>query len=108
MRDRINIKKEMIPYSFDIALGMEKFNLKFDYNKIADLFTVSLKKDGELLCENEPIIYGVPLFQDIYKAGIFPILSIVPYDESELETEITYENFAKTVFLTIDNKGGTV
>ncbi len=105
MRDRIKIKKEMIPYSFDISFGMEKFNLEFDYNKKADLFTVSLKRNGTLLCKNEPIIYGVPLFQDVYEAGIFPILSIVAFDESGMETEVTYDNFMKTVFLTIDNKG---
>ena len=45
MRDRIPIKKDLIPYGFDIILGSDKFNLRFAYNKAADLFTCRLKRD---------------------------------------------------------------
>lgn len=103
MRDRIIVKKELIPYGFNIALGKEKFNMRFAYNKQADLFTVSLYRDGKLLCQAEPIIYGVPLFRDIYESGTFPMPDIVPYDESGQEQSVTWENFGETVFLTIDN-----
>lgn len=103
MRDRIIVKKELIPYGFNIALGREKFNMRFAYNEQADLFTVSLYRDGKLLCYAEPVIYGVPLFHDIYESGMFPMLDIVPYDESGQEQSVTWENFGETVFLTIDN-----
>lgn len=103
MRDRIIVKKEQIPYRFSIALGMDKFSMRFAYNKQADLFTISLYRGEKLLCSNEPIIYGVPLFGDIYDSGIFPMLDIVPLDESGNETAVTYKNFGETVFLTIDN-----
>lgn len=103
MRDRIIVKKKQIPYGFYIALGKIKFNLRFSYNRSADLFTVSLYRDGILLCANEPLIYGVPLFNDIYRSGSFPMMIIVPYDESGNEEKITWENFGETVFLTIDN-----
>ncbi len=105
MKDRILIKKDLIPYGFNIALGKEKFNMKFDYNKQSDLFTVSLYRDGVLLCDSEPIIYGVSLFQDVYQSGRFPVLDIIPLDESGSEQEVTWENFGNTVFLTI-NSGG--
>ena len=59
MRDRIIVKKDQIPYGFHIALGKEKFNLRFRYNQASDLFTVSLYRDGVLLCASEPVIYGV-------------------------------------------------
>ena len=62
MRDRIIVKKELIPYGFNIALGKDKFNMRFAYNQQAGLFTVSLYRDGILLCADEPIIYGVPSF----------------------------------------------
>lgn len=102
MRDRIPIKKELIPYGFDIILGAEKFNLRFAYNQSVDLFTCSLKKDGVLLgCD--ALIYGIPLFEDIYRSGDFPMVTIEPTDESNEESEITYENFTNTVFLTINN-----
>ena len=103
MRDRIIVKKEQISYGFYIALGKDKFNLRFSYNTQEDLFTVSLYRDGKLLCYVEPIIYGVPLFRDVYEAGLFPALDIVPLDESGQEQEVTWENFGETVFLTIDN-----
>lgn len=106
MRDRINVKKELIPYGFHIALGKEKFNLRFDYNRALDLFTVSLYRDGTALCLNEPLIYGVPLFADIYRSGAFPMVSIVPIDESGNEETVTWENFGKTVFLTLENGRG--
>lgn len=103
MRDRIIVKKEQIPYGFYIALGKEKFNLRFHYNKAADLFAVSLYRDGVLLCAGEPVIYGVPLFKDVYESGRFPAVRIVPWDESGNEQEVTWENFGSTVFLTLEN-----
>lgn len=101
MRDRILIEKELIPYSFDILLGSEWFNLDFQYNNTADLFTVTLSKDDVILVYNEPIVYGVPLFADLYQSGVFPMLDIVAYDESEQENTVTWDNFNETVFLTV-------
>lgn len=103
MRDRILVKKELIPYGFYIALGREKFNMQFAYNRQSDLFTISLLRDGVLLCEAEPIVYGVPLFQDVYDSRTFPALQVVPVDESGQDQAVTWENFGETVFLTINN-----
>lgn len=101
MRDRILVEKSMIPYSFDILLGSEWFNLEFHYNKTADLFTVTLSKDEEVLVYDEPVMYGVTMFSDLYQSGIYPMLDIVPWDESKQETAVTWDNFNETVFLTI-------
>lgn len=102
MRDRIIIEKTMLPYSFDILLGAEQYELEFLYNKTADMITVTLSKDEKILVYNEPLIYGVPLFSDLYTRGDFPALDIVPYDESKQESKVTYDNIGTTVFLTID------
>lgn len=102
MRDRIEINKDLIPYSFDVLLGAEWFTLEIHYNEIADLFTVSLSKDNDVIVHNEPVIYGVPLFTDLYQSGIYPPLEIVPLDESGQETEVTWDNLNSTVFLTIE------
>lgn len=101
MRDRILVDKNLLPYSFDILLGAEWFELEFHYNKAADLFTVTLSKDESVIVHNEPIIYGVTLFSDLYQSGKYPMLDIVPIDESGQETAVTYDNFNETVFLTI-------
>lgn len=104
MRDIIEVEKELMPYNFSIALAGEEFNMAMDYNKTADLFTCTLSKNGEVLVYNEPLVYGKELFADVYRAGAFPALAIVPLDESGNENAITYENFGKTVFLTIDDQ----
>jgi hypothetical protein len=86
------------------VLAGEEFNLDFAYNSKADLFTCTLSKDDEVLVYNEPVIYGVEMFADVYKSGLFPMVAIVPLDEAGNETAVTYENFGKTVFLTIDDE----
>ena len=101
MRDRIEIEKDQIPYSFDILLADEEFELGIYYNQRHDLFTIELIKNGETLAY-EPIIYGVPLFQDVFQES-FPALQIVPLDEAGIEVEVNFENMNETVFLTIDN-----
>lgn len=106
MKDRIEVDKELIPYNFDIDLtGGGWFNLEFHYNETADLFTVTLSQDGVVLVYDEPIVYGHSLFSDVYQSGTYPSIDIVPLDESGQETSVTYDNFNKTVFLTIDNVG---
>lgn len=104
MRDVIEIEKELLPYNFDIELAGEEFNIEIFYNKAADLFTATLMKDDEVLVYNEPIVYGVELFADVYISDKFPMISIVPYDQSGQENAVTYENFGETVLLTIDDE----
>ena len=105
-KDRITITKDLIPYSFNILLGDELFTLTVNYNKTHDFFTVGLKKNGETICEGEPLVYGFPLFRDIYLAGKFPCLDIIPKDESGDQNSVTFDNLSETVFLTVDNIGG--
>lgn len=104
MHDRLTINKELIPYNFSVVLGSEMFEIDVDYNETADLFTLTLYKD-DVLIATEPIIYNVPLFNDIYMVGRYPILTIIPLDESNQETAVTWDNFDTTVFLCVDNKG---
>lgn len=103
MRDIIEIEKEEIPYNFDIVLDNDEYNLEFQYNQISDLFTCTLSKEDEVLVYNEPLIYGVPLFNDIDDSENFPYIRLIPYDISQQENEVTYKNFEETVFLTIDD-----
>lgn len=103
VRDRITINKSLIPYKFDITLAGEVFQLGIKYNEFADMFTVSLTKDKELICSGESVVYGVPLFQDIYVSGKYPALRIVPLDESRENNTVTWNNLEETVFLIIDN-----
>lgn len=102
-RDIIGINKSLIPYSFDIILAGEMFEIGVKYNEYADLFTLSLTKNKELICTGEPVVYGVPLFRDVYVSAKYPALRIVPYDESKECREATWDNLGETVFLIVDN-----
>jgi hypothetical protein len=104
MRDRIEIKKSLIPYNFDIPLPDELYAVSVSYNETGDLFVIKLSKDGEILCSGEPLIYGVPLFEDIANDK-FPKIVIMPLDESENYNRVTFNNFNDTVFLTVSYGG---
>lgn len=103
MRDYIPINKELIPYSFDILLGGTMFNLKVKYNRTKDLFTVDVYRGNETVCYAEPIVYGIPLFKDVFMVEKYPCLDIIPLDLSGNTNRVTYENFYNTVFLYVDN-----
>lgn len=104
MRDYIEINKELVPYQFNILLADEWFGLYISYNKTADMFTVGLYKDDELIA-SEPLILGEPLFRDIFQPDRFPAIVLVPYDPSGNAKKVTFENLGESVFLTIDDEG---
>lgn len=103
-KDRILIEKKNIPYRFAIALPRNEYELEIRYNETADLFTIGLYKNSELICI-EPVIYGVQLFKQLYQPGLYPALAIVPNDSSGSTSQVTWDNFNETVFLEIDNSG---
>ena len=106
-RDTISINKELIPYDFEILLADELFKIRVDYNNSADLFTFSLYKDDELICI-EPIVYGVPLFKDVFQPDRYPAIDIIPFDESGENTRVTFDNLSNTVLLIVNNGGDSV
>lgn len=112
--DVIEIEKENVPYSFKIELADETFQLGVGYNETAEFFTLALSKlnaetgEYEDICDSEPIIYGRPLWKDVYRSGKFPAIDIIPMDESAGNNAVTYDNMNITVFLIIDNQGDEV
>lgn len=101
-KDTIPINKSMIPYHFNITLGSILFKLSVRYNSTADLFTIGLYKDDELIC-TEAVIYGSYLFEQVYQPNLYPALSIIPQDSSGENDTVTWDNFGESVFLVIDN-----
>ena len=104
MRDYIEIKKELVPYQFNILLADEWFELYINYNKTADMFTATLYKGDELI-STEPLVLGAPMFQDVYQPQRFPAITLMPYDPAGDAKSVTYANLGESVFLTIDDEG---
>ena len=102
-KDTITINKKLIPYTFDIELSSEIFTFYVDYNNTGKFFTIGLSKNGEVICSGEPIVYGIPLFRDIYVSGLFPAVDIIPLSMSKSYDAVTYDNLCETVLLLIDN-----
>lgn len=97
----IEINKDLIPYTFNILLANELFEFRVDYNNTANLFVLSLSKDGKEICSGEPVVYGQPLFADLINRGDFPQVTITPFDESGENDAVTYDNLSETVFLVV-------
>lgn len=94
----IDIEKDNIPYRFDIELAEQWFTFEVHYNSEFDYFTVDLELDGEVLVYGEKMVYSVPLFFDV-QDDRFPKVPIVPYDESENSTAVTWDTLGVSVFL---------
>lgn len=92
------IDKDSIPYRFDIRIIDETFTFEIHYNAEHDFFTVDLSKGEEVLVYGEKIVYGRPLFS-AYADPRFPKAAIIPFDDSESETRVTFDNLNRTVFL---------
>lgn len=101
--ETLEINKKLLPYEFSILLAGELFTLHISYNATGEFFTVDLYKGGELICAGEPIVYGVPLWKDVYQAGKYPALDIIPRDPSGERNAVTFDNLGDTVLLIVDN-----
>lgn len=104
MYDSITINKELVPYTFRILIGGELFDISVGYNETYGFFTFGLSKDGETVCNGEKIVYGKPLFEEIFVNGKFPSIDIIPYDVSGGIDAVTFDNLSETVQLIIDNQ----
>lgn len=101
-KEYINIEKELIPYRFEMEFGTELFEMAVAYNAVGDFFTIDLYKNSEALVYGEKVVYGVPLFAEVYDHR-FPAPTIIPQDESGKENRVTWDNLNKTVFLVVSN-----
>lgn len=98
MNEYIDIDKNEIPYSFEVELAGEVFELEVNYNQNHDFFTVDLFKDGGALVIGEKLILNRLLFRNRVDIGL-PKVQIIPKDRANSATRITFENLNETVFL---------
>jgi len=94
----IDVNKDGIPYSMEIDLGGEVFELEFNYNRAHDFFTVDLFKEDEVLVIGEKLILNRPLFRNRVNLDL-PKVNIIPKDRAGVADRITFNNLNETVIL---------
>ena len=103
---RINIKKELIPYQFQLKISGDIFfmNLKhFVYN---DRIYIDIYDENKnLLLQNEKLIQDVPIGIYLFKDNNgsqnidLPKAILVPMSDNNLKYNINFSNFCTEVFL---------
>ena len=103
---RIEIDKNKIPYIFTFKSGSEVYLLRIKHFKSNNRIYIDvLDEDGEMLLENEKLVYGRPIGWFIAKDennninNEFLNCYIVPLSFDKKEVLITFENFCETIFL---------
>lgn len=94
----IDINKADIPYSMEIELIGEVFEMEFNYNQAHDFFTVDLFKNGQALVIGEKLILNRALFRHYVDLDL-PKVQLIPKDRAEVADRITFNNLNETVFL---------
>lgn len=103
LRSYIPIDVDSLPEEFPFDFGTESFLIGVNYNKSQGIYTIDIYDGAENVIKlGEPLVLNQPLWGDIYDDRL-PDETIIPMDESGVETEITPENFGVTVFLYIDD-----
>lgn len=102
--DMIPFDRDQVPYSYDITLGGEVYNFRFDYNVAHDFYTITLSHNEEVVLAGEKIVYGQRLFSSAYiNTTDFPAVDIYPLDLSGQADVVNYDTLGTKVFLYIDN-----
>ena len=107
MLRRLPIEKNLIPYSFDVVLSNRTYTFTFKYNAHSNRFSVDLSRSGSYLVRGEKIIYNNPLFEALQQDNNGNINEdffseiLLPYDFSEEQAEVNFDNFYESVFVWI-------
>lgn len=97
----IPIEREEVPARFEIDIAGEDFEMEVRHNERFDFYTVDLWKDEKMIVAGEKVVYGRALFSTLPDDEVLPKYPITPLSESEDYGRVDYDNFGRTVFLTI-------
>lgn len=103
----IEIDKNLTPYRARTTIAGYLYEFEFFYNLEYDYFTVTLWQRGVKLIENEKLILGSELFNDIRYIAT-PQARIIPLDVSGEVDRITFNNLGEKVFIYVIEEGDLV
>lgn len=99
VRGKFELDYDSVPLIFETMFGNQDVYIGLNYNVLGDFFTVDLyDATFKPVIMGEKIVYGKRLWRQSVSPKI-PMIDLVALDESGKETNITKENFGKTVFL---------
>lgn len=103
---RLEIDKNKIPYIFSLKSKEEIYLLRIKHFKHNNRIYIDvMDEDGEIILENEKLVYGRPLGWFLLKDDNNNVNSdflncyIVPLSKSNKAEPVTLENFCNTIFL---------
>ena len=105
MNKYIPIRKEAVPYWFEIKLAGRIYQFEVNYNADEDYFTLDLYKNGGVIALGEKVTYGVELFET-YRDERFPDVKITPLDRNRNKTRAGYDELMEDVFLYVSDRNG--
>lgn len=103
---RINIKKELIPYQFQLKSKSNIFYINLKHFAYNDRIYIDIYDENKnLLLENEKLIQDVPIGLYLFKDNnltqnvFLPSAIIVPMSDNNKKYVINFDNFYTEVFL---------
>ena len=103
---RINIKKELIPYQFQLKSKRDIFYINLKHFAYNDRIYIDIYDENKnLLLENEKLIQDVPIGLYLFKDNnltqnvFLPSAIIVPMSDNNKKYDINFDNFYTEVFL---------
>ena len=103
---RLNIKKELIPYQFQLKSKGDIFYITLKHFAYNDRIYIDIYDENKnLLLENEKLIQDVPIGLYLFKDNnltqnvFLPSAIIVPMSDNNKKYVINFDNFYTEVFL---------
>lgn len=91
------IEKERLPYKFSITIQNKIIKFLVRYNSIGGYFTADiLDKDDNIIAYAKKFLINVDLLENVYDDNL-PKIKIIPYDPSDENKVITFDNFMEAV-----------
>lgn len=104
--EMVPISADKIPYAFLIKLEDRTYKLTFKFNRMGGFYTVDLETASQTpLAYGDVVRYGRPLFGPVENEN-FPLPVIIPFCPGGDETQVTTENFGKSVKLYLFGRSG--
>lgn len=103
LRGYIPVDKLHLPERFEFPFGKNIYIIGVNWNESGQYFTVDLFEPNlNPIALGERVVANQELWANLTDPRL-PFESVVPMDESNPDTDITFENFGETVKLYIDS-----